>query len=138
MFVFEQCLAAGTAGTNGSQLEAGIVGGALGEGGGVARGNGKGIHRHSGIFRGGIPGGGALGTDARGIGGILLVRAPNNHAIGKLDGSADVEFRVGDVAAIGGTLGGADNFAVALRELFKAIDTYRCRNFYLFHSWLFL
>lgn len=77
----EHHLAAGTAGDNGVGGE-----GTIGEGS-----YGKGYHGCVWVCRAGVEEGGALGTESRGVGGILLIGSRDHSAIGKQDCSAHVE-----------------------------------------------
>ena len=98
----EQYLAAGSAGCDGGGSE-----GAVGVGG-----YGKGYYRLVGVGGSGIEEGGALSAESRGVGGILLIGAGDQGAVGKQRGSAHVEVGVGGIAALGSGLGGIDELAV--------------------------
>ena len=77
----EHHLAAGSAGCDGSRGE-----GTIGVGG-----YGKGYHGRVWVCGAGVEEGGALGTESRGVGGILLIGSRDHGAIGKQDCSAHVE-----------------------------------------------
>lgn len=70
----------------------------------------------------GMEEGGALGTHPRRVGGILLIATCDHGTIAEPDGCTYLEVRVGCIAALGGMLGGIDELAILLFELFIAAE----------------
>ncbi len=72
--------------------------------------DGYGSEASVGIGRVGIEGACAFGACAGGIGGVFLIGAADNLAVGESDGCADVKFAVGRITAVCGLARCADEF----------------------------
>lgn len=102
VFVFEQGLAAGSAGGYGGVLE----------GAPFFCGYGQGDDFFSRVVGAGPEYCGAFGAGAGGEGGVFLVCAGDYSAVGKEQGCPNVEITVGGVGSFGGFFCGVDEAAV--------------------------
>ena len=108
----------------GHDLAAGTAGRGFAEGAaGIASDDGKRlVVTHLGSLRGGGEEGGALGTETRGVGGVLLVGAGDHRAVGKAQGGAHMELGIRGIGRTGSLDGTLEEVAVGGVEEVGGVD----------------
>ncbi len=108
----------------GHDLAAGTAGGGFAEGtAGIAPDDGKRlVVTHIGALCGGGEEGGALGTETRGVGGVLLVGAGDHRAVGKAQGGTHMELGIRGIGRTGSLDGTLEEVAVGGVEEVGGVD----------------
>lgn len=122
---FEHDLAAGSAGRD--RLWKKLAVGASGS-------YGQRAHGLVGVARVGIEEGGTFGTQPRGIGGILLIAAAEQRAVGQPNGCAHRKVGVGGITAEGGLTRRFDELGIGSTQLVDGVQTIGNGKANLFHG----
>lgn len=135
MLIFEQGLAAESAGAYGFGLKTGGVVIAMHTLGIMPRGDGDTAERLTRTVGSGIEAGTALGTGAGHKGGILLIGSGENLAVSHLYGSSDMKLRVWGIRTVSRLLGRIHQTAAIRIQLIDLTLAYLNGDVFLFHNY---